>query len=163
MIFSNLLESLLLLFSLSLYIYTYYREAEKTKLLISIQHQKVVEKDAETDRKKAVIEAEKEAQVAKIQFNQKIMEKESLQRIAAIEDEMHLARQKSHSDAEYYQTKMQAEANRLLLTKEFLELKKYEALAQNTKVYYGQDIPKMFMYGGCSNDDSTNSRIEIQK
>lgn len=76
---------------------------------------------------------------------------------------MHLARQKSHSDAEYYQTKMQAEANRLLLTKEFLELKKYEALAQNTKVYYGQDIPKMFMYGGCSNDDSTNSRIEIQK
>lgn len=134
-------------------------EAEKTKLLISIQHQKVVEKDAETDRKKAVIEAEKEAQVAKIQFNQKIMEKESLQRIATIEDEMHLARQKSHSDAEYYQTKMQAEANRLLLTKEFLELKKYEALAQNTKVYYGQDIPKMFMYGGCSNDDSTNSQI----
>merc|ERR1712168_1205141 len=41
-------------------------EAEKTKLLISTQRQKVVEKDAETERKKAVIEAEKEAQVAKI-------------------------------------------------------------------------------------------------
>ncbi len=38
-------------------------EAEKTKLLISTQRQKVVEKDAETERKKAVIEAEKEAQV----------------------------------------------------------------------------------------------------
>ena len=38
-------------------------EAEKTKLLISTQRQKVVEKDAETDRKKAVIEAEKESQV----------------------------------------------------------------------------------------------------
>ena len=60
-------------------------EGEKTKLLISTQHQKVVEKDAETDRKKAVIEAEKEAQVAKIQFIQKIMEKESLQQIASIE------------------------------------------------------------------------------
>ena len=31
------------------------REAEKTKLLISIQKQKVVEKEAETERKKAVI------------------------------------------------------------------------------------------------------------
>jgi len=45
----------------------------------------VVEKDAETERKKAVIEAEKEALVAKIQFDQKIMEKESLQRMSQIE------------------------------------------------------------------------------
>lgn len=32
-----------------------YREAEKTKLLIAAQKQKVVEKEAETDRKKALI------------------------------------------------------------------------------------------------------------
>ena len=32
-----------------------YREAEKTKLLITAQKQKVVEKEAETERKKAVI------------------------------------------------------------------------------------------------------------
>merc|ERR1719305_632021 len=37
-------------------------EAEKTKLLISTQRQRVIEKDAETERKKAVIEAEKEAE-----------------------------------------------------------------------------------------------------
>ncbi|XP_043276545.1 erlin-2-B-like [Venturia canescens] len=127
-------------------------EAEKTKLLISTQHQKVVEKDAETDRKKALIEAEKESQVAKIHYDQKIMEKESLQRMASIEDAMHLAREKSRSDAHFYQTKSQAEANKLLLTREYLELKKYDSLAQNSKVYYGQDIPKMFALGGCSND-----------
>merc|ERR1719216_340404 len=55
-------------------------EAEKTKLLISTQRQKVIEKDAETERKKAVIEAEKEASVAKIQYERKILEKESLQK-----------------------------------------------------------------------------------
>ena len=33
----------------------FFREAEKTKLMISVQKQKVVEKEAETDRKKAVI------------------------------------------------------------------------------------------------------------
>jgi hypothetical protein len=31
------------------------REAEKTKLMIAQQKQKVIEKEAETDRKKAVI------------------------------------------------------------------------------------------------------------
>jgi hypothetical protein len=31
------------------------REGEKTKLLIAVQHQKVVEKEAETERKKAII------------------------------------------------------------------------------------------------------------
>ncbi|XP_046410259.1 erlin-1-like isoform X1 [Neodiprion fabricii] len=138
-------------------------EAEKTKLLISIQHQRVVEKDAETDRKKAIIEAEKEAQVAKIQFDQKIMEKESLQRMASIEDEMHLARQKSRSDADFYQMERQAEANKLLLSKEFLELKKYESLAQNAKVYYGADIPKMFTLGGCSSDPTLGADAKISR
>ena len=62
-----------------------FREAEKTKLLIAREYQKVVEKDAETERKKAVIEAEKEAQVAKINFEQKVMEKESIKTMSIIE------------------------------------------------------------------------------
>ena len=67
------------------FVFFFRRESEKTQLLIAIQRQKVVEKDAETDRKKAIIQAEKEAQVSKIQFSQKIMEKESYQKIASIE------------------------------------------------------------------------------
>lgn len=54
-------------------------------LLIAVQHQKVVEKEAETDRKRAVIEAEKLSQVATITYKQKIMEKESEKRISEIE------------------------------------------------------------------------------
>lgn len=140
-------------------------EAEKTKLLISIQHQKVVEQDAETDRIKAQIEARKKVEVAMIQYRQKTTEKQLLKNIALIEDEMHLAREKSRADAEYYQTKQRAEANKLLLSKEFLELKKYEALAKNTKVYYGQDIPKMFLFGSCENDaaPASSSAIDAEK
>ena len=48
----------------------------------------MVEKDSETERKKAVIEAEKNSEVAKIRYQQKIMEKESLQRISTIEGEV---------------------------------------------------------------------------
>lgn len=62
-----------------------FREAEKTKLLIAEQRQKVIEKEAETERKRAIIEAEKQAQVSKIEFEQKIMEKESIKQISVIE------------------------------------------------------------------------------
>ncbi|KAL1115690.1 hypothetical protein AAG570_005980 [Ranatra chinensis] len=122
-------------------------ENEKTKLLIAREHQKVVEKDAETERKKAIIEAEKAAQVSKIEYEQKIMEKESLKRMSEIEDSMHVARQKSHSDAEYYQAERQAQANALLLTPQYLELKRTEAITTNAKVYFGPDLPQMFWQG----------------
>lgn len=120
-----------------------------------------MEKDAETERKKAVIEAEKEAQVAKIQFQQKIMEKESLQRIAQIEDEMHLATQKSRANADYYRLQQQAEVNKMLHTPEYLELKKYEALAHNTKVYFGSDIPQTFVsLNGLASTGQSTSDLE---
>merc|ERR1719178_658349 len=120
-------------------------EAEKTKLMISTQRQKVIEKDAETDRKKAVIEAEKEAMVAKIRYEQNILEKESFATMEKITDSIHLAKEHTKTDAEFYKIQKQAEANRLLLTPEFLELKKIEAISTNNKVYFGPDIPNMFL------------------
>merc|ERR1719219_376682 len=120
-------------------------ESEKTKLLISTQRQKVIEKDAETERKKAVIEAEKEAQVAKIKYEQNILEKESLQKMETINDEVHLAKERSRADAEFYKIQRSATANKLLLSEEYLELKKIEAMSVNNKVYFGPDIPNMFI------------------
>merc|ERR1719153_2080121 len=113
-------------------------ESEKTKLLISTQRQKVIEKDAETERKKAVIEAEKEA----------------MQKMETINDQMHVAKEKSKTDAEFYKIQKQAEANKLLLNKEFLELKRIEAMASNNKVYFGPDIPNMFI-----SEDQDSKRI----
>merc|ERR1719350_1698396 len=122
-------------------------EAEKTKLMISTQRQKVIEKDAETDRKKAVIEAEKEAMVAKIRYEQNILEKESMATMEKITDSIHLAKEKTRTDADFYKVQKQAEANKLLLTPSFLELKKIEAMSSNNKVYFGPDIPNMFLSG----------------
>ena len=116
-------------------------EAEKTKLLISTQKQKVIEKDAETERKKAVIEAEKEAQVAKIKYEQNILEKESMQKMERINDEVHLAKEKSRADAEFYKIQKVAEANRMLLSSEYLELKKIEAMSVNNKVRINNNFP----------------------
>ncbi|CAO2585591.1 ERLIN1 [Lemmus lemmus] len=110
-------------------------EAEKTKLLIAAQKQKVVEKEAETERKRAVIEAEKIAQVAKIRFQQKVMEKETEKRISEIEDAAFLAREKAKADAEYYAAHKYATSNKHKLTPEYLELKKYQAIASNRLIF----------------------------
>uniref|UniRef100_A0A671LKW9 Erlin-1 n=1 Tax=Sinocyclocheilus anshuiensis TaxID=1608454 RepID=A0A671LKW9_9TELE len=126
------------------------REAEKTRLLITAQTQKVVEKEAETERKKAIIEAQKVAQVAEIHFQQKVMEKETEKKISEIEDAAFLARERARADAEYYTAAKFAEANRLKLTPEYLELMKYQAIAANSKIYFGQDIPNMFVDNSAS-------------
>ncbi len=44
----------------------------------------------------------------------------------------------------------EAEANKLLLTSEFLELKRFEAMTHNQKVYFGPNIPNNYvdMSGG---------------
>ncbi|XP_056427499.1 erlin-2 [Hyla sarda] len=126
-------------------------ESEKTKLLIAAQKQKVVEKEAETERKKAVIEAEKVAQVAEIKFGQKIMEKETEKKISEIEDFAFLAREKAKADAEFYTAQRLADANKVKLTPEYLQLMKYQAIAANSKIYFGNEIPNMFM------DSTTNT------
>lgn len=120
-------------------------EGEKTKLLIAMQKQKVVEKEAETDRKKALIEAEKVAAVAKIQYQQMLKEKETQKRISEIEDESHVARMKARADADLYGAKSEAEANEVRLTAQYLEYQRIQALASISKVYYGPDIPSLLM------------------
>uniref|UniRef100_A0A6Q2Y910 ER lipid raft associated 2 n=2 Tax=Esox lucius TaxID=8010 RepID=A0A6Q2Y910_ESOLU len=123
-------------------------EAEKTKLLISAQTQKVVEKEAETERKRAVIEAEKVAQVAEIKFSQKVMEKETEKKISEIEDTAFLAKMRARADAELYTAQRTAEANKLKLTPEYLQLMKFQAIAANSKIYFGSEIPQMFVDSG---------------
>lgn len=127
-------------------------EGEKTKLMIAAERQKLVEKEAETERKKAVIEAEKTAQVAEIHWKQKIMEKESEKKIAEIEDLTHLAREKAKADAEYYKAEREALSNKVRLTPEFLTLKRYEAMGANNKIYFGNNIPEMFLDGSMMTD-----------
>uniref|UniRef100_A0A673GT94 Erlin-2 n=1 Tax=Sinocyclocheilus rhinocerous TaxID=307959 RepID=A0A673GT94_9TELE len=133
-------------------------ESERTKLLIAAQTQKVVEKEAETERKKAVIEAEKVAQVAEIKFGQKVMEKETEKKISEIEDGAFLARQKAKADAEFYTAQRAAETNKLKLTPEYLQLMKFKAIAANSKIYFGSEIPHMFMDSGPGSSSSAASK-----
>ncbi|GMH15283.1 hypothetical protein Nepgr_017124 [Nepenthes gracilis] len=118
-------------------------EEERTKVLIAIEKQKVAEKEAETQKKMAISEAEKNANVSKIMMEQKLMEKDSARRQEQIENEIFLAREKSLADANFYRVMKEAEANKLKLTPQYLELRFIEAIANNSKIYFGDKLPSM--------------------
>ncbi|KAL2226252.1 UNVERIFIED_CONTAM: Erlin-2 [Sesamum indicum] len=120
-------------------------EEERTKVLIAMEKQRVAEKEAETQKKIAISEAEKHAHVSKIQMEQKLMEKDSARMQEEISNAMYLAREKSLADADYYRTMKEAEANKLKLTPQYLELKFIEAIANNSKIYFGNKVPNMVL------------------
>uniref|UniRef100_A0A7N2LBT5 Band 7 domain-containing protein n=1 Tax=Quercus lobata TaxID=97700 RepID=A0A7N2LBT5_QUELO len=118
---------------------------EIISVLIAIEKQRVVEKEAETNKKMAISEAEKVANVSKILMEQKLMEKDSVRKQQEIENQIYMAREKSLADADFYRLLKEAEANKLKLTPQFLELKFIEAIADNTKIFFGEKIPNMFL------------------
>jgi erlin len=58
--------------------------------------------EAETDRRRATIEAEKVREVSKIRMEQQMTEKESQKKIQEIEDLMSVSRAKAATDAQVY-------------------------------------------------------------
>lgn len=70
--------------------------------MIAVERQKVSEKEAETKKKVAISEAEKNAHVSKIQMEQMLMEKEAARKLEEIANAMNTAREKSLADASYY-------------------------------------------------------------
>lgn len=120
-------------------------EAEKTKLLIAAQAQKVSEKEAETQRSLANIEARKVAEVAAIRAEQEVAQAEAQKRIAQIEDETHVNHAKALADAEFYKVTRSAEAAQKQLTPEYLQLSWANAIANNTKIYFGPSVNNMLL------------------
>jgi regulator of protease activity HflC (stomatin/prohibitin superfamily) len=123
-------------------------EEEKAKLLRAIESQRVTEKEAETARMKARMEAEQSAEVSAIRVQQELKEKEGAKRVAAIEAEIMLNRQRAEAEANALFAKMLAETNKELLTPEYLTLRTVEELGKGTRTYFGPSIPTTLLDAG---------------
>merc|ERR1712166_1283269 len=88
--------------------------------------------------KRGVIEAEKYAMIQKIKTDAIVLEKEELRKISEIEDATNLARQKGIVDAEAYKQMKESEANQAKLTPAYLEYSRFQALSNNTKIFFVQ-------------------------
>lgn len=122
-------------------------ESERTKFQVAEQTQRLVERQAETERKRALIEAQKLAEVEAVRLERDLKTKQNEQKLAEISNEMTTARSRADADAELYRAQKEAEANRVRLTPEYLQLEAVRALANNTKVFWGEKLPSLYSDG----------------
>lgn len=119
-------------------------ESERTNLVLVTERQHVVAKEAETEAQRARIGAEKAKMVRQIEIEKEILEREGHQKMTSINDAIFLATEKAKADAAFYAAQREAEGNALRLTPAFLELARLQALANNSKVFFGEKIPTLF-------------------
>ena len=120
-------------------------ESERTKLAVAAETQKLVEKKAEIERNIALIEAEKLAAVEKVELDRKLKQRENEKELDRIQNEIVLAKATAAADAEHYARTKEAEANKLLLTPQLLQLEAVRALSNNTKVFWGERLPSLLL------------------
>jgi len=131
-------------------------ETAKTKLLVEKEREMVARKEEEIVKMRATIQAmkeadiarinaEKEANISRITTQRQIMEKEAELTKEKIQNEIYLAQQKALADAENYFIIKAAEANQKKYTEEYLRYVLYTSLSNNTKIYFGEKIPSIFL------------------
>jgi regulator of protease activity HflC (stomatin/prohibitin superfamily) len=120
------------------------QEEQRAQLKVAIELQRVSEKKAETARLERKMEAESRAEVLKIESDARIAERESQRLQSEIEDRRIANQIKSLADARFYEAERQASANKLLHTAEFVQLALGSAIANNTKIFFGEQVGSMF-------------------
>ena len=115
-------------------------ESEKTRLRVAEQTQKVVVKEAETQKSKAIVEAQKAAEISVINMEKRLAEKRKYAEMESIADEMTVNRMKANADASYYSKRQAAEGNQARLSPRFLQEQLLRRMANTTKQYYGRTL-----------------------
>lgn len=116
-------------------------ESEKTKFLIVSENQKVKKQEAETKKRQAIIKAQSELEVTKINMEKKLKEKENELKIAKIENQMYLDREKSKVDANYYKNIKELETSHEKLTPEYIKYESIKSMTNNLVINVGSQVP----------------------
>ena len=119
-------------------------EAERTKLLIVTENQKVRIQEVETQQQQEVIKARSKLEVAKINIQRQIDEKVNQRKLQEIENKIAVDRTKAEVDAEFEKQNRQLETQKEKLSPEFLESTTVDALLSNIDFYVGDSIPSYF-------------------
>jgi len=110
-------------------------EVERTKAMVALERQKVVEREIEVERTRAIAEAERAAQ--------RSPEQEAAKKTEEIQNEMYMAKQRAAADAAQYAAEREAAGWALKLTPQFLEYTFLQAISNNTKMWWGERLPAM--------------------
>ena len=125
-------------------------EESKQRLLLKEEQKRLLESDNQYRLAREMAEAEREKAVSEMQYEKRIMEERKKAEIARIKADVEAHQRTALADSEAYAVRTRAEADAVRLTPAKLQEILYTSVAGNTKVYFGDSIPKMFADPGLS-------------
>lgn len=90
----------------------------------------------ETESIKAVLDAERHKKVLAIDIEKDILEKEGEKNLSTLNNIIIKEREENKANVEKYRKTQEADANKLLYTKDFVRLEMAKHLSENTKFFF---------------------------
>jgi len=113
-----------------------------TEQLVARQRQNTEKIKEETETIKEVLNAKRDKSVLEIKLKQDLLQKEAERNISALNNAIIREKEESQADVDNYKKTKDAEANKKLYTKEFIQLQMAKSLSQNTKFFFsGESSP----------------------
>ena len=109
-----------------------------------ISKQQIQQKLEDEKKKTNILVAENAKIEAEAAANRAVIEAEGRLKVAEKEAEAHLAREKAKSDAESYRKIEEAKANQYLFTDKYLDYSRHQAIAENSKIFFGELPPTVW-------------------
>jgi len=111
-----------------------------TEQLVATQQQKTEEIKKETEKLRAIADAERNKAVLEIKIQERLLEKEGEANISAINNGILKQKEENIANIEKYKILSEASANKELYTPEYIQYNTAKNLANNTKFYFsGQE------------------------
>ncbi len=113
---------------------------EWTKQLVAQQKQKTEKIEKETEKIKAILDAERNKEVDLIRIHKEIQREEGKRNVTAINNAIYREKMRNEADTMSYVQAQEASSNEKLLTDAYVRLQVARAMANNTKLYFsGED------------------------
>lgn len=111
-----------------------------TEQLVATQQQKTEAIKKETEKLRAIADAERNKAVLQIKIQERILEKEGDSNISALNNAILKEKEENVANIEKYKILSEASANKELFTPEYIQYNTAKNMANNTKYYFsGQD------------------------
>ena len=108
--------------------------------LLEAEHQQRLELvKKETEKQKAIADAERDKTVMEITNERRILEKEGDQKVSMLHNEQLRLIGENEANVKAYAIEKEAEANKKLLTADYVKLNLAKAISPNTKYYFSGD------------------------
>ena len=116
------------------------KEGQQNISLLEAEHQQRLELvKKETEKQKAIADAERDKTVMEITNERRILEKEGDQKVSMLHNEQLRLIGENEANVKAYAIEKEAEANKKLLTADYVKLNLAKAISPNTKYYFSGD------------------------